>query len=184
MKCDAARALQGAYLDSELDTRSTIELEQHLKECAECARLFAEETGRERRMRAALNRGEKTAALWQPIEQRVARADAAAAAERHGVLEALRAHVRTGWQRSRWAWSAIAAAWAVILTLSFLGREPQAPLTMAQSLPRPAELRLALKQKQLLYVGLAALSESRPTPSAKANPPSPRSERQQVNLNV
>ena len=43
MRCEEVQSLHGPYLDSELEARSTLEIEQHLKSCPDCARLFAEE---------------------------------------------------------------------------------------------------------------------------------------------
>ncbi len=43
MKCDEVQTMHGPYLDSELDAKTTLEIEQHLAACPACARLFAEE---------------------------------------------------------------------------------------------------------------------------------------------
>ena len=74
MKCDELQPLQGPYLDSELDARTSLEIEQHLKACPNCARLFAEEQKLAARLKAGLNRGQRTAALWDEIERSVAAA--------------------------------------------------------------------------------------------------------------
>ena len=58
-----SKPLQGPYLDSELDAKTTLEIEQHLAGCPACARLFAEEQKLEARMKAGLNRGPRTAAF-------------------------------------------------------------------------------------------------------------------------
>jgi len=42
MKCDEVQTLHGPYLDSELDAKNSLEIQQHLKTCPGCARLFAE----------------------------------------------------------------------------------------------------------------------------------------------
>jgi hypothetical protein len=194
MKCDEAKALQGAYLDSELDARTTLQIEQHLASCPECRNFFAEESKQETRMRSLLNRGEKTGALWEQIERRVGKAGVAGRSGRssaviresvadRGVLGALGERLRAGWERSRWGWSAMAAAWAVVFALNFTAREPRSPAGVTQSLPPASELRLALKQKQLLSAGLAALSDPRPAVAAKPAPHTPRSDRRNENLN-
>jgi len=59
MKCYEAQALQGLYLDSELDPIGTLKIEQHLKSCPDCARLFAEEQRLDRSLRTALSRGQR-----------------------------------------------------------------------------------------------------------------------------
>ena len=71
MKCDEVQALHGPYLDSELDARTSLEIEQHLRACPECARLFAEEEKLEARIRAGLKQGPRTPALWAQIERGV-----------------------------------------------------------------------------------------------------------------
>jgi len=195
MRCDEVQPLQGLYLDSELDARTTLEIEQHLKSCPECARRFDEEAKLEVRLRAGLNRGQKTATLWEHIERSVAAA--APATDRpqpsprlsqpvgwQAVLAALGGQLQPGWRRARWAWSGLAAAWVVILALNFAGRDPDAPLVAGQKVPSVSEVRLAVKQKQLLMAELAFTSESTPADKPKAVPPSPRSDRRSETLNT
>ena len=75
MRCDEVQSLQGPYLDSELDARTSLEIEQHLKACPECARLFAEEEKLEARIKAgpeprAKNAsvcGHRLSARWPPL---------------------------------------------------------------------------------------------------------------------
>ena len=43
MKCDEVQTMQGPYLDSELDAKTTLEIEHHLAVCPACAHLFAQE---------------------------------------------------------------------------------------------------------------------------------------------
>lgn len=71
MKCNEARKLLNPYLDSELDTKSSLEVEQHLAACIECAGLFEAEGKFDARIRDALRRGEPTPALWDAIESRL-----------------------------------------------------------------------------------------------------------------
>src|SRR5712692_1601597 len=71
MKCNEARKLLNPYLDSELDTKSNLEVEQHLASCTECAGLFEAESKFDARVRDALRRGERTPALWDAVELRL-----------------------------------------------------------------------------------------------------------------
>jgi len=71
MKCNEARKLLNPYLDSELDTKSNLEVEQHLASCPECAGLFEAESKFDARVRDALRRGERTPALWNAVESRL-----------------------------------------------------------------------------------------------------------------
>jgi anti-sigma factor RsiW len=178
-----------------LDAKTTLEIEQHLETCPACARLFAEQEKLEARIMASLDQGHRTAALWEQIERSVAAAASSAsrpppparvsqAVGRLGVLRMLSAQLRAGWQTARWAWAGLATAWAVVLALNFTAREPDASLVARQQVPSASEMRLALKQKQLLMAELAITSEPAPATKPKAVPPSPRSDRRHETLNA
>ena len=194
MNCDEVQALHGPCLDSELDAKTTLEIEQHLETCPDCARLFAEEEKLEARMTSGLNQGHRTAALWEQIERSVAaptessrRRQSAHSFQGEGSaywIGQLLNRAWAGWQTSRWAWAGLAAAWVVILALNFSAREPDAPLFARQEVPSASEMRLALKQKQLLMAELAITSEPAPAAKPKAAPPSPRSDRRKETLNA
>lgn len=191
MNCDELQPLQGPYLDSELDARTSLEIEQHLKSCANCARVFAELQTLDGQLKAGLNHGQRTAALWDRIERSVGAASASGRspnkvrpAGRQSVLAVLAAQLQTGWQRSRWAWAGLGAAWAVILALNLAAREPDAPPLAGKPPPPTAEVRYAVRQKQLLMADMAALSEPAPANKVKAAPPSPRSDRRKETLNT
>jgi anti-sigma factor RsiW len=195
MRCEEVQSLQGPYLDSELDARTTLEIAQHLKSCPDCVRLFTEEQELEEQLKGGLNRGSRTPALWGQIEGSVV--SAARSAARSGLP--IRGSQSAGWQallsalgeqlqarlrRSPWAWAGLAVAWVVILALNFTAREPDARLEARQTVPSLTEMRFAWRQKQLLMADLALALE--PAPASKANPapPSPHSERQKETLNT
>lgn len=195
MTCDEMKAVQGAYLDSELDAKTTLEIAVHLRACAECARLFAREQKLEARMRDGLSRGQRTVALWEQIERSVTTAGTSAARpgvprpqSQPGAWQSLvltwRQQFLAGWQRSRWAWSGLGAAWAVILILNLTAREAEGQRLAEKQLPRSSEVRLAAKQKRLLMADLAAPAEPAPAAKAKVAPPSPRSDRRKESLNT
>lgn len=194
MKCNEVQTMQGPYLDSELDTKTTLEIEQHLAACPACARLFAQEQKLEARITAGLNGGSRTAALWTQIEREVADASSASrprppalVPQRPGwpaVLGALSAQFRAGWRTSRWAWTGLAAVWAVILVLNLAGREPEAPLVAGQEVPSASQMRLALEQKYLLMSELDLSPELAPADKPKPARPSPHSERRNEALNA
>jgi anti-sigma factor RsiW len=193
MKCDEFQTLHGPYLDSELDAKTSLEIEEYLKAFAGCARLFAEEEKLEARIKARLKQGQRTPALWAQIERGVAAAASSATRPRSlerisrpvgwaAVLGILAAQLRTGWQTARWAWAGLAAVWAVILVLNSAAREPNPPPVAGQDLPSASEMRLALKQKDLLIAELALSSE--PAAKPKPAPPSPRSDRRRATFNT
>jgi hypothetical protein len=195
MKCDEFQTLYGPYLDSELDARTSLEIEQHLKACAECARLFAEEEKLEARIKAGLKQGARTPALWAQIERGLVgdstqrRKGMQRNAEEMNPLRLTASlwvsaltQLRAGWQSSRWAWAGLAAVWAVILVLNSAAREPNPPLVAGQDLPSASEMLVALKQKDLLMAELAFSSE--PAAKPKPAPPSPRSDRRRATFNT
>jgi anti-sigma factor RsiW len=72
MKCAEARKFVRLYLDSELDSKDSFEVEQHLESCAECAGLFEAEKKFDQRLRRFLRGSEPTRALWEKIEAQIA----------------------------------------------------------------------------------------------------------------
>jgi len=71
MKCAEVRKFVRLYLDSELDTEHSFEVEQHLESCAECAGLFEAEKRFDDRLGRFLRRGQATSALWKNIESQI-----------------------------------------------------------------------------------------------------------------
>src|SRR5207244_11688222 len=71
MKCAEVRKFVRLYLDSELDTEHSFEVERHLESCPECAGLFEAETKFDERLGRFLGRGAATRALWRNIESQI-----------------------------------------------------------------------------------------------------------------
>src|SRR2546430_16936549 len=71
MKCAEVRKFVRLYLDSELDTEHSFEVEQHLESCAECAGLFEAEKRFDDRLGRFLRRGQAASALWKNIESQI-----------------------------------------------------------------------------------------------------------------
>ncbi len=71
MKCSEVRNLARLYLDSELEPKSSLEIEQHLQSCRECAGLYEAEQKFDERLFGVLRRGRKTPALWEEVESRM-----------------------------------------------------------------------------------------------------------------
>ncbi|HTL54368.1 MAG TPA: zf-HC2 domain-containing protein [Candidatus Limnocylindrales bacterium] len=194
MKCDEVQPMQGAYLDSELDARTALEIEQHLNSCPDCSKFFAEEERLDAWMKAGLNQGAKTAELWDYAEQAVR--EAAQKETRCSPLPsdplvrgsntrmvALAQQWRAWSFRLSKAWAGLAVVWLVILFLNVSDRQSgSAPLAVQQS-PSTSEVRFALKQQRLLMADLALTSEPAKSSQLQTVPPSPRSERNRQNLN-
>ncbi|MEO8426120.1 MAG: zf-HC2 domain-containing protein [Verrucomicrobiota bacterium] len=71
MKCHEVRNLVVAYLDSELDAKTSLEIQLHLQSCAECAELFAQEQKFNERLFRVLRAGPSTPGLWEEVESRL-----------------------------------------------------------------------------------------------------------------
>lgn len=71
MKCNEIRNLALAYLDSELDAKTSQEIQLHLQSCAECAELFAREEKFNERVFRVLRVGQSTPAIWEKVESRL-----------------------------------------------------------------------------------------------------------------
>jgi anti-sigma factor RsiW len=71
MKCNEIRNLVLAYLGSELDAKTTQEIEIHLHTCAECAELFEQERKFNERAFRVLRRGQPTPQLWEQLESKL-----------------------------------------------------------------------------------------------------------------
>lgn len=181
MKCEEVQSCQGSYLDSELDARTTLEIQEHLKGCEECARLFAEEQRVEAWMKSGLERGEKSPAVWARIESGVlARSKMQAVRPSWVAFTALRSRMKAGPLGVRLTWAGLAAAWMAILVLNIGAREHEPTTTARQEATSPSEIRYALSQKRTILVELVAPSERATGPKQSSHPPSPRTER---NLN-
>jgi anti-sigma factor RsiW len=194
MKCNEVQSMQGPYLDSELDAKTILRIEQHLATCPACASVFAQEQKLEAQITVGLNRGSRTAGLWAQIEREVTDASSTSRPRPPApvpqpvgwaaILSALADQLLAGWQSSRWGWAGLGAAWAVILALNLTAREPEAPLVAGQEVPSASEMRLALEQKHLLMVELALASDPAPADKPKPARPSPHSERRNETLNA
>src|SRR5947208_12277732 len=71
MKCNEIRNLVLAYLDSELDVKTSQEIQLHLQSRAECAELFAREERFNERLFGVLRLGQPTSAIWEKVESRL-----------------------------------------------------------------------------------------------------------------
>lgn len=181
MKCHEVLSLIEPYLDSELDTRTNADIQQHLADCAECAKAFAAEEKTQAQLISALRNGEATPALWARIEHLVRQTQEAP--DKTGEpkpqtgpsltrdVEHRRQpskETERGWRA--WLWpsppfaAGLAAVWAIILALHFLAAEgPSARGSEAQVLAPQASRALAEQRRalmELLEVAEVPQSES------------------------
>lgn len=180
MKCEELQSLHGAYLDSELDARTTLEIRQHLAACPGCARAFAAESRLEARVAAGLKRGERTMSLWDRIEQRVM---TAAEAESRRPWTAQVSRPMPWWRESLWpsprAWAGLAATWIVLAGVSYALREPASVAAAHQVRPPSPELRQVLQQQKQMLAELRGLAERFAHEQPKTSAPKPRSQRRE-----
>jgi anti-sigma factor RsiW len=185
MNCDEVRPLHDAYLDSELDAKTTLEIQQHVATCAECARRLAAEAKLDARLLAGLRQGQRTAALWEQVERRVVAAAKPGAAPRpSGWLSTFNSQLSALlWPHPK-AWAGLAAAWLVILAVNLATRETAPALEARRVTPlSPDTLRL-LKQQEQLLAELSGQFKPRDADRPKAMPPGPRTERREESLNA
>jgi len=185
MKCEEIQPLHGVYLDSELDAKTILEIQQHLAACPDCARTFAAETKLDAQIASGLKRGQRTAALWAHIEKRVA----ASAESDPRRPSATRESPRLPWWRellwpSPQAWAGLAAVWIVILAASFATREP-VPVTEARQVaPLSPEMRQMLREQRQMFAELKGGAERFGGGEARPVAPQPRSQRHEELMNT
>jgi anti-sigma factor RsiW len=113
VNCEEARMLVHPYADGELDLVKSLELERHLKDCAECAREFAAIGA----LRATLDEGDLRYAAPERLVQRVI----AAAHPRPRI-----AGIGGSFALPRASWGLLAAAAVVVgFVIFFKGRAAQ-----------------------------------------------------------
>ena len=181
-------------MDSELDARTSLEIEQHLKGCRACNRIFVEAQRFEDWLKSGLNRRQPLSFCWEKTEQAVRLTCAptrenetpkARPPERKSITTFFRARVSATWNRSPLTWTALAAIWIVILCLNTAAKQSSPPVLAQQRAPSTSELRFALKQKARLMAELTFFASDQLQPNeTKASPPRPRSERRQNTLNT
>ncbi|MHB1305584.1 MAG: anti-sigma factor family protein [Limisphaerales bacterium] len=170
MNCQEIRALLDAYLDSELEVKTSLEIQQHLKACAPCARWFEAEQKSVSRLDHALRHGESTPAVWARAEQLVR--DATTTPHRDVVEPGTRsklAPVGEPWWRA-WLWpspqfyAGLAAVWAVMLTFHWLTLNEPSHRARAVASPSPEVRRALAEQRRELVEMLGLVTGSLPAP--------------------
>ncbi len=169
------------YQDSELEAKTSLEIERHLQSCPECTRRFAVEAQWETQLSATLHQGSKTEELWTRLEQSLVRARQRQRTVSAGSRPAGELGAVISWWRA-WLWPnpqfylGLAAVWAVMLAVNWTTHEPRL-MAKHEASPMTSETRTALTEQrrelaELLDSSVAPLQELKPQGSP------PRSERQ------
>ena len=146
LNCKEAHALLSPYLDSELDTASTLAVRQHLADCSDCARASRAEAGWQQRLEAALSHGARTDTLWERVERQVGRAvqpGEPLAREPRSPAVVREGAGTAGWRFWLWPspglYAGLAGAWIVILAFQGASLEvgPVAASPRARGSRRP-----------------------------------------------
>lgn len=65
MRCEEVRQFISAYLDSELDTKNNLEVEEHLEQCSQCRSVYEAQYKFEHNIRQHLRSDKSTEEAWQ-----------------------------------------------------------------------------------------------------------------------
>ncbi len=185
MKCEDLLPLQGAYLDSELDAKTSLEIQQHLATCPDCARSFSADANLEARIVGSLKRGQRTAALWEQIEQRITTAAGAESRPRRTERSSIPV---TWWRELLWpnpqAWAGLAALWVMMLVISLFAHEP-ATVAGAQKATQPSpQLRQLLREQKQMLAELGGVAEQLGAERPGRVAPQPRSQKREQLINI
>jgi len=180
MNCHEIQSLAGPYLDSELDAKTSLAIQQHLAACPACARQFGAEQQFAARLATALRRGEASPELWNRAEELVR-----AAAARKTAAHAGRGQPSEPWWRA-WLWpspqfyAGVAALWIVMLVVhfSYLGEPAQAQATTSP--PSPAVQSALAEQRRELAAMLGSAGAPGAASATRPRLVSPRSELRQL----
>jgi len=65
MRCEEVRQFISAYLDSELDTKNNLQVEEHLEQCSQCRSVYEAQYKLEHNIRQHLTSDKSTQEAWQ-----------------------------------------------------------------------------------------------------------------------
>ena len=184
MKCGEVRQLHDPCLDSELDARTTLEIQQHLAACPDCARMFAAAAQLDARIMAGLKQGQRTAALWAQVEQRLVAAAQTVKPACHTPHAAPHAWLSTLLWPNPKAWAGLAAVWVAILAVNFAAHDPLPVREACNATPPSPQLREMLKQQEQLLAELVGPIERPAAGRSKPVAPQPRSQRREQFMNA
>jgi anti-sigma factor RsiW len=185
MKCEDIQPLHGAYLDSELDAKTALEIQQHLTACPDCARVFATGAKLDAQITSVLRQGQRTGALWEQIEKRVVSAAQPAVRASRSTFGLPSA---TWWRELLWpcpqAWAGLAAAWAVILAVNLATAGDTPAVEVRRAEPPSRELRQLLKAQRQMLAELGGAAEKLAVGRSGSSAPQPRSQRPESLINT
>lgn len=182
MNCDDLSPLMDAYLDSELDPRTAMEIQDHLSGCRRCNAAFARAAQFDRQLGSVLQCGDRTPSLWDAIECRLQAGATPDPVPSRPIPRAGQPDVKAAepWWRF-WLWpsprsyAALAAVWVVLVAIALSnGETATAPKLSAttRSSPPSAAMNLVLAQQHRLR---AELLDPSGTTTAPKRPVPPQS---------
>lgn len=165
LDCEQLMAWSGAYLDSELDTRTTLQVQQHLASCPHCAARFAAESRWHQGLAKVLGRTPQDPALWGGIERRVAGSEPEPPV---AVMPDTAEEDPQSWRF--WLWPSprahlgLAAVWAGLLLLHGLG-QANVPQTVRPAATASSQVLVALRDQRRLADELLDRQATDPAPA-------------------
>ncbi len=180
MNCQEIRSLSGPYLDSELDAKTSLEIQDHLATCAACAQVFAAEEKLNAQLTARLRSGEATPDLWKTAEERVRAAAAANSASARPRPARFTPTVESWWRAWLWPspqfYAGLAAVWAVMLTVHWLDADDAATASRRSLPPSPETERVLVEQRRELaeMLGFVGAVPEASAPKRRSSPPQGR----------
>jgi anti-sigma factor RsiW len=173
MKCDEVQSLADPYLDSELDAKTSLEIQQHLTACPDCARSLAAAQTLDAQISQALRQGPMTEALWKNTERLVA----AAARERAGAADPLPepAAAPSGWRVWLWPspqfYAGVLAVWVVLLGLNAVNSDPSPGAARKPAPASPETVKALVEQRHELAELLGLPTAPKPRSKSERSQP-------------
>jgi hypothetical protein len=167
MNCTEATFLLGPFLDSELDARTNLAIQQHLGQCRDCATTFQATATEHQRLARALHSSRRTHSLWAAIETRVA----GVAATHRSLDHATQPQAERGWRFWLWpdprCYVGLVAVWLLLSVAHLTSRDrDQHRDTIATRMP--AESGPVMAEQRRLFTEL--LGSSAPGHTEKSGP--------------
>lgn len=177
MNCDELRLLIEAFQDSELDAHKTLQLQEHLQNCASCRQYESQIARLNSDIAKSLRQGEHTESLWQELRKSLC-ASQPAQAETPGPADGQTTPALAWWRQVLWPhpryYLGMACIWilTLLLQLRIDSESPDKANLVLSTVPETVSA-LAWRNHQLSWL----LGVEEETPNTSTTPdPAPRSE--------